>query len=118
MSTKHTAAPWSICNLGKAINCIGVDHSGRDWIAFVRDVSGNVVCRVHGATKQEAEANAARIVACVNACEGYNPWSIFMLTDALRRIVSVGDGEAKCKLDGYALDMLAIATEALAKAAT
>lgn len=102
MSTKHADGPW-------------VD--GDD--GYVCDRNGRIVCECDFRNEREQKkADAARIVACVNGCEGYNPFAIFMLADAMKRIVAVADGKAKCSLDGYALDMLAIATEALAKAAT
>lgn len=54
METKHTVEPWHIAKYGKVKN----EDSGLIWIS------------VNGCSGAEAEANARRIVACVNACAG------------------------------------------------
>lgn len=112
MSTKHTAGRLGANNSGKACYCAGIDHSNWNWFLYITIESGEIVCVAHGATKQEAEANAARIVACVNACEGINPEAVPMLVEACREFIRKCDaGEAR-SLRSYKQMQ-----EALAKAA-
>ena len=68
MKTKHTEGPWRFCEtwgliLAKDKIEIAACHAGRGW---------------------DAKANAARIIECVNACEGIaDPSIIPELVDAL-----------------------------------
>lgn len=61
MKNQHTQEPWSINNWTQPDSSIAIGANGTPLIARVmlRDVSIN-----------EQKANADRIVACVNACEG------------------------------------------------
>ena len=83
---KHTKEPWSVCGCGK---CDQILDSGKRPIASVesgeigdsypaiRPVGSSIGGKYEAYTEfipygeipeKEAEANAARIVACVNAC--------------------------------------------------
>jgi hypothetical protein len=72
MTTEHTPEPWTTGSATESSNF-------GDWQARIRakDSNGNVtVAKVLSGngkehdTKEVAEANARRIVACVNACAG------------------------------------------------
>jgi len=58
--------------------------------------------------------NAARIVACVNACEGINPEAVPDLLEALRRIVET----CNVRIDDPRCDHFDAARAAIAKATT
>lgn len=66
--TKHTPGPWT----AKA--------NPNDWgwdFPNVQDAKNcRPICHVPDWDKPEGEANWARIVACVNACEGINPEAV------------------------------------------
>jgi hypothetical protein len=81
MNTKHTPEPW--------IN--DIDHG------YVIGTKGNahpIICRLfddHGKLYDNTEANAARIVACVNACKNVsNEWlqenAVYALIEDKERI--------------------------------
>lgn len=66
---KHTAEPW-----------LTNTNSQGDW-----DISPDgedMICDLKGCAN--SEANAVRIVACVNACAGLNPDAVPGLVSALR----------------------------------
>ena len=58
---KHTPEPWRITT-----------HLSSDITHIVRRIDGekHAVCIIRTNNAEEANANAARIVACVNACAG------------------------------------------------
>lgn len=62
-ATKHTPGPWRegfrITEEGNRYSVVAGQPGNRRRIG-----------EAHGNTDEEAQANAARIVACVNACEG------------------------------------------------
>lgn len=74
MTTKHTAEPWETrlgpCNKG-LVFISGVKDTGEG-----RKRYGYVATTDFGIEREENRANAARIVACVNACEGINPKAV------------------------------------------
>lgn len=76
-TTKHTPGPWQV-GLSKHGHCaIAPGLSPMPAVFTARN-----------------EANAARIVACVNACEGINPEAVPEILDVMRRIAeSNGSGE-------------------------
>ena len=119
---KHTKEPWKVDTL------IGCDH------VDIRDADGRRIAVVAGtyptATKTE-DANARRIVACVNACKGLTNEQladdnfaglvasnarIAELEAALDKIVKLAEYLSKPGL--AALDMADIARDALAKETT
>lgn len=84
--TKHTAEPW-----------VAIEHGdiGSGWWSVLKgawDVSGNqasnpgVVAdsKYSAMLPDENAANAKRIVACINACEGINPKAVPGLLKAAR----------------------------------
>jgi len=85
MDAKHTPEPWHV-----ATNPGGPD----DQPAFpsVRDNSGlkhgqDIVCMPLG-DSDTVKANAERIVACVNGCEGLNPAAYREVLAALEDLLS------------------------------
>lgn len=69
MTTKHTAEPWKVMRDDRGL-----------WIAASNpnDPSRCVIVAELGFTalNDSKKANAERIVACVNACEGINPEAV------------------------------------------
>ncbi len=65
MNTQHTPEPWYYRQGGECV------MAPDDW-----------VCIVHN--NDHREANARRIVACVNACKGINPEAVPDLLEALQ----------------------------------
>lgn len=66
--SKHTPGPWrhEFETKTRYDSFTGVpSHERNDWIHAGKDTTVALAC-----TKATAEADAARIVACVNACEG------------------------------------------------
>ena len=66
---KHTPEPWENKTPGKY-------KAGNIY------AEGEYICTTSG----NAQANAERIVACVNACEGINPEAVPDLLEALKGI--------------------------------
>ena len=82
--TKHTPEPWTTNGARKASNF-------GQYEAFITGPEVARVATVQGGnvdTRESTEANAARIVACVNACAGLNPEAVPGLVKALKRIRS------------------------------
>ena len=75
-TTKHTPGKWILT----PNNTESGDISPFHYI----DAPGGQVLAVKAASL--SEANAARIVACVNACEGINPEAVPEMLEALRWI--------------------------------
>jgi len=62
----HTPEPW----------CIDRFHGRPGWIAPLSNPDGKSICNIDGGSSysdEVSEANAQRIVDCVNGCEGVNP---------------------------------------------
>ncbi len=90
MSTqKHTPEPWHVSapRAGTAHGWEVRTYSG-EKLAGVKLT--NLVCQMshHPRKQEEAHANAARIVACVNACEGINPEAVPKMLEALRECIT------------------------------
>ena len=83
---KHTAGPWTV---------VPNTHHSRDLDlrSYIYSVKNANLYRclakieVLHVGENEAEANAHRIVACVNACKGINPEAIPELLEALQLMV-------------------------------
>lgn len=71
-NTKHTPGPWK-------------KYDGRNCIE-IGSRSSHVVTFHDGPGGGNDHANAARIVACVNACEGINPEAVREMLEALKEI--------------------------------
>lgn len=69
--TAHTPEPWQVDDLDV------VSAAGK-WIGSMTQQLGE--------SADIGEANAARIIACVNACKGIDPESIQDMRDALESI--------------------------------
>lgn len=65
---KHSPEPWETC----CPDCGGIDDKHGDSVASCYHQTNVLVCTTHvGDWDEEVmHANAARIVACVNACAG------------------------------------------------
>lgn len=78
-NTKHTPGKWTIgysCESGAPqIDAKDGDNAGEEETAPIAELWG-----------ERGEANAARIVACVNACEGINPEAVPELFDVVRKL--------------------------------
>lgn len=61
--SKHTPGPWILEK--PELDCVAISASSGDWLDLA-----SVAIRVNDKHDPEGQANAARIVACVNACEG------------------------------------------------
>ncbi len=76
MKPKHSPTPWTLCQEGElTLNIYASDGepgSGTCVDAFCLD--GEYI------TPEEERANAERIVACVNACEGVDDPAVLMPT--------------------------------------
>ena len=112
MSTKHTAGPWTYGRVGnderKDVSWwIGTPHADIAHISRMDDT---------GKSLEEHDANAARIVACVNGCENVNPEAVPLLVHALKNLLEHDDGEHN-GCDADPCDWC-FARQALAKAAT
>lgn len=73
--TQHTQEPWEVLE--------GVPEGGGIAIGPVLDTVGHIVEVTFNG--EEAEANAQRIVACINACQGLNPEGVGALLEAAEK---------------------------------
>ena len=66
-------------------------HTPEPWKAVGQDIrdgnEDNIVTVPYGDDPEQAEANARRIVSCVNACEGINPDAVPELLEALHNLL-------------------------------
>lgn len=80
-----------------------------------------MVAGVHGAFTEEyrteVEANAARIVACVNALEGMNPDALAKLVEAVQTIAAGSDTISITHTGSGVLDYVAFNPAETARAA-
>ena len=104
---KHTPAPWHL---------VGQD---------IRDAEeDNIVTVPFGDDPERAEANALRIVSCVNGCEGINPDAVPELLVALKDLMErlpailsvVGSNARLFVTDRPMTELMDQAVAALAKA--
>jgi len=86
MTQKHTPGPWRITR-GLSEGYIAQDIGGYVPIRtpFREDAFKDGPSRSDH-TEEEVAANAARIVACVNACEDINPEAVPEIVKALDRV--------------------------------
>ncbi len=80
--SKHTQEPWHLEDQGcpKLAGCHEFE---------IRNAAGRYVATVDCSASTENAANAARIVACVNACEGINPAAVPDMLRAARYALEV-----------------------------
>ena len=69
----------------------------------------------YGAAYQTPDANAERIVACVNACEGINPEAVPEMLEALKKIAEANIDSHGGHAYVHSL-VIAIAEQAIVKA--
>lgn len=72
--SKHTPGPWI------------VEDVSEDGLAVFSE-TGPIVAQCHRPDASDHAANAERIIACVNGCEGLNPEAFGDLLEALKHIV-------------------------------
>jgi len=81
---KHTSEPW---NLKKVVEEYGT-FKGRIYWFIVSHDYGHLAELFPTISPGETEANASRIVACVNGCQGINPDAVPDLLAALKNVIS------------------------------
>jgi len=111
MTQKHTPGPW-IVGRGNRI------YMGAAMEA--REIA--VATRSDPSIRAQAEANAARIVACVNACEGINPEAVPEIVKALGDLLDVvnwlqGSGNMKSPIVPHPFGLGVLGAKAQARAA-
>lgn len=84
MTQKHTPGRWQ---LGTVPSSASDGSPVRRIENTDKGQSMQTLCDVYGLTQEEADANAARIVACVNACEGINPEAVPDTVKALEAVI-------------------------------
>jgi hypothetical protein len=114
-NNQHTPGPWTVYKeqmvLGKPPKNWRPTQSEPEYIV--------TQTRLYTSPDREtANANAARIVACVNACEGLNPEAVRELLEALHTISNKASAGLLCHADApYCCATIGdIARAALAKA--
>ena len=76
---QHTATPWKIGNRG---------------MVYTDDLRVAIVEPCKDASIEEQALNAARIVACVNGCQGLNPAAYRQVVEAVGKAMSfIAHGE-------------------------
>ena len=85
MTTKHTSGPWQVAYYA------GGDGNGGYASSHYTIQKGEkkIVKTINAVATEEDEANAARIVSCVNACEGINPDAAPDMLEALKLAVKL-----------------------------
>ncbi|MEO9521678.1 MAG: hypothetical protein ABJC88_16875 [Parasphingorhabdus sp.] len=78
MTDKHTAGPWLVGNM---IDTCVEDGKGRSICT-----TGGYANNMDDSWVEENPANAARIVACVNALEGTNPDAVVEIIEAAKNL--------------------------------
>lgn len=86
---EHTKGPWGTLPTGPW----ELDHPDANWFTWcgIGPIGGDPVAIVMS-ERDDCDASADRIVACVNALEGYNPDAVRDVVEAAKRI------QAECKI--------------------
>ena len=84
METKHEKGPWKVTSSGGGCARIGTDDT-------------HTIAVVGGIGQASANANASRVVACLNLCEGMNPQQMKQMRAAWDR----RNEEKKAKIHEY-----------------
>ncbi|MBE3087783.1 MAG: hypothetical protein IMZ71_01505 [Chloroflexi bacterium] len=102
--TKHTPEPWiDDPEKGSAYGAAPVIVANLCWRGDKKREIAKVLFDA-GSEDPEVHANARRIVACVNACEGINPEAVPDLLEALMALLSLrlyADGEGPVIINDY-----------------
>ena len=87
---KHTKGPWRVYDGGHRYHGIYGGDEGNSTTIVVFGYDHEDEAGVRGTEPEEldAHANAARIVACVNALEGYNPDAVRDVVEAAKRALN------------------------------
>lgn len=76
-TTKHTPGPWKV-----------IDDEQLGMAVISPETGYTISTHNNGAEHSEEEAaNAARIAACVNACEGINPEAVPEMLSMLKQVL-------------------------------
>lgn len=116
MNAKHTPGKWQLTeqDADDKRTCrlvfLAGSGAGKSFGNF-QGWSGDGVT-----TREEDAANASRIVACVNACEGINPEAVPGLLKALQRLAKRFPTEPICGIDAEEWNAAQQARAAIAKA--
>jgi hypothetical protein len=86
MNTQHTPGPWEVRFNGHKQRRIATTSTPNRHIADVVPVTYD-----YERAEATMEANAQRIVACVNACEGINPEAVPELLESLDALIMIID---------------------------
>lgn len=82
MSQAHTVEPWGTADP------VHDYHQGNTWLvpvfANIAASGDKIAAQAEASNRSRAQANAARIVACVNGCAGLNPAAYRQVVEALR----------------------------------
>lgn len=122
--SRHTPEPWVFEHGQDEIRAPWREHFKPIDGSLMGDYRGVVIASIesaHGGRKSrpfaisEAEANAQRIVDCVNACEGINPKAVPEMLDALRKAYDELSRQKHAK-DQDVMSTLDVVCAAIAKA--
>lgn len=105
ITSKHTPEPWNIHPHYKCEGMAVENEHGEGWVAWSAVIGKGemIIADVKGCTHdggfskvengKEVQANADRIIACVNACAGINPEAVPDLLAAAKGIIkAIEDG--------------------------
>lgn len=110
MNTQHTPGPWKTRRF---------DDEAEGRHNFTVQAALCEVARMSQVDEHIAEANARRIVACVNACEGINPEAVPELLEALGLLLDGAEQAVKAGLIQPQVNGgIVLARAAIAKAQT
>ena len=73
---EHSPEPWKVCDAGDFVSHEGDGRNPLCWI----EAGGRFVAETEYSDVDNDEANARRIVACVNACYGFATEELEALT--------------------------------------
>lgn len=105
---KHTSEPWEIIKRAGHPLKIGINN---------REIIATVFSTEMQGSKANQQANAERIVDCVNGCKGINPEAVPELLAALEAIRNDSDAWLEGEMDSLSQNELMMAFISTANAA-
>ncbi len=93
--TTHMPGPWRVA--GDEPNAVITDDIFIARCAIFKDGPGSMDYHADGCSPTMADANAARIVASVNACGGINPEAVPKLLAACQKYIRLLDHDDTCE---------------------
>ena len=114
---KHTKGPWRVYDGGHRYHGIDGGDEGNSTTIVVFGYDHEDEAGVRGTEPEEldAHANAARIVACVNALDGLNPDAVRDVVDALRSLQKQALQSPDLLATEWGQEALAVTKAALAR---